>query len=295
MEAPRLFDANGGGSHTKSAVLSPKDFARLSAFIERQCGIRMPLAKKTLLESRLRARVLELGMAGFSEYCDHVLGGHSAEELVHMVDKVTTNKTNFFREAQHFEVLMRRALPELAQQHGVGVQRELRVWSAGCSTGEEPYTLAMVLSEVDARGPKLRFQVLATDLSTRVLQHAQAALYQEAQVQPIPLPLRRKYLLRSVADANVVRVVPRLRALVHFRRLNLLDRDYGVRPPVDVIFCRNVFIYFERKIQQEILCRFGQSMSPGGFLFLGHSETINGLDVPFEQVAPTVYRRRGSL
>lgn len=295
MEARRLAEPTTASSHASSPVLSPKDFARLSAFIERQCGIRMPLAKKTLLESRLRARVLELGMAGFPEYCDYVLGGHSEEELVHMVDKVTTNKTDFFREPQHFEVLVRRVLPALAEQHGVGGRRELRVWSAGCSTGEEPYTLAIVLSEVNANGPKLRFQVLATDLSTRVLRHARAALYQDAQVEPIPLPLRRKYLLRSVTDPNIVRVAPKLRALVQFRRLNLLDRDYGMRPPADVIFCRNVFIYFERTTQHDILCRFGQSLAPGGFLFLGHSETINGLDVPFEQVAPTVYRRRDNL
>ncbi len=295
METPRVSESSAGSSRTGSAGLSERDFARLSAFIERHCGIRMPIAKKTLLESRLSGRVRELGMKGFSEYCDHVLGGHSAEELVHMVDKVTTNKTDFFREPQHFEVLVRQALPALAERHGAGDRRELRVWSAGCSTGEEPYTLAMVLSEVAAPGPKLRFQVLATDLSTRVLRHAQAALYQESQVQPVPLELRRKYLLRSMTDAEVVRVGPRLRSLVRFRQVNLLDHDYGIRPPVDVIFCRNVFIYFERKTQQDILRRFGQSLAPGGFLFLGHSETINGLDVPFDQVAPTVYRRRDGL
>ena len=289
MAAHRHSEARAVGLQAGSPALAPKDFARLSAFIEQHCGIRMPLAKKTMLESRLRVRVLELGMTTFSEYCDHVLGGNAADELVQMVDKVTTNKTDFFREPQHFEVLVRQALPALADRHGVGVRRELRAWSAGCSTGEEPYTLAMVLSEV---GPQLRFQLLATDLSSTVLRRAQAAVYQEAQVAPVPLPLRRKYLLRSATDSNVVRVAPSLRALVRFRRLNLLDRDYGIRPPMDVIFCRNVFIYFERKTQQEILCRFGQSLVPGGFLFLGHSETINGLDVPFEQVAPTVYRRR---
>ncbi len=273
-------------------ALSPKDFSRLAAFIERHCGIRMPAAKKTLLESRLRTRLRDLGMTGFTEYCDHVLGGHSAEELVRMVDKVTTNKTDFFREPQHFEVLVRKVLPELAERHGVGVRRELRVWSAGCSTGEEPYTLAMVLSEVAAQHEKLRFQILATDLSTRVLKHAQAAIYQDVQVGPVPLALRRKYLLRSATDPCVVRVAPGLRELVRFSRLNLLDRDYRLRQPRDVIFCRNVFIYFERKIQQDILRRFGQSLIPGGVLFLGHSETINGLDVPFDQIAPTVYQRR---
>ncbi len=250
----------------------------------------MPPSKRTLLEARLGRRMQELGMSGFSQYCDHVLGGHSAEELVHMVDRVTTNKTDFFREPQHFDYLVKEALPVLAQQHGAGVDRELRVWSAACSTGEEPYTLAMVLDE--ALGPQGRFQILATDLSSRVLRHAAEAVYPEPAVQPVPLQLRRRYLMRSLADENLVKIRRGLRERVKLRQLNLLDRDYRISTPQDVVFCRNVFIYFERRLQAEILRHFARTMVGGGFLFLGHSETINGLDVPFDAVAPTVYRRR---
>jgi chemotaxis protein methyltransferase CheR len=287
----RPSDAAGAGDLPPAPpALGARDFARLSAFIEQRYGIRMPPSKRTLLEARLGRRVHELGMSGFSQYCDHVLGGHSAGELVHMVDRVTTNKTDFFREPQHFDYLARAALPTLAEQHGAGVSRELRVWSAACSTGEEPYTLAMVLSE--ALGQAGRFQILATDLSSRVLRHAAEAVYPEALVQPVPLPLRRRYLVRSVADESLVRVRRTLRERVRLRQLNLLDQDYRIGTPQDVVFCRNVFIYFERRLQAEILRHFARTMVGGGFLFLGHSETINGLDVPFDAVAPTVYRRR---
>lgn len=272
----------------REAALSPRDFARLSAFIERHFGIRMPPEKRTLLEGRLARRVRAFGSGGFSRYCDEVLGGAAPDELVQMVDAVTTNKTDFFREPEHFEVLRRDVLPALAARHGAGTRRPLRLWSAGCSTGEEPYTLAMLLSEWG-----VPFDVLATDLSTRVLRQAHAALYRDALTRPIPLPLRRRHLLRSAADRTVVRVRRALRERVRFTRLNLLDDDYAVSPAVDVIFCRNVFIYFERATQRQVLLRFARHLVPGGHLFLGHSETINGLDVPFDAVAPTVYRLRG--
>lgn len=283
-----------GGALSWPPGLTSRDFARLSKFIEERSGIRMPMGKATLIESRLRKRVQELGMKSFTEYCDLVLSGRSPDELVFMIDRITTNKTEFFRESPHFEILVHKALPALAAAEGAGIQRELRVWSAGCSTGEEPYTLAMVLAEAAAaEGREVRFEILATDLSSSVLRHAREALYNDEQAQAIPLALRKKYLLRSLDDEAVVRVRKSLRSLVSFRKLNLLDKDYGLPSRMDVVFCRNVFIYFDRKLQAEILRRFAQNMVPGGFLFLGHSENINGLDVPFTLVAPTVFRRIG--
>jgi chemotaxis protein methyltransferase CheR len=273
-------------------TLSSRDFLRLSAFIEEGYGIRMPPTKKALLESRLAQRVRALALPSFSAYCDHVLSGRDRAELVQLVDRVTTNKTDFFREDRHFELLVREALPALAHAHGAGVDRELRLWSAGCSTGEEPYTLAMVLAEAAERTPSKRFEILATDLSSRVLHHAQEGIYAEALVQPIPLPLRRKYLQRSVADPGVVRVRRGLRERIHFRQLNLLDRDPGIAPRMDVVFCRNVLIYFDRQVQAEILGRLLRTLVDGGYLFLGHSESVTGLDLPIDQVAPTVYRKR---
>jgi chemotaxis protein methyltransferase CheR len=270
-------------------TLSRGDFERLAAFIEAECGIHLPPAKRTLLESRLGRRVLELGMCNFTEYCDLVLGG-DGDELVQLLDRTTTNKTDFFREARHFELLVTSVLPALARG-GAGERRPIRVWSAGCSTGEEPYTLAMVLAAEAERRP-LRFEILGTDLSTRALRRAEAATYSEDQIQPVPVVLRRRWLLRSVDDPQVVRVRRELRDLVQLRRLNLLDRDYRLGARVDVIFCRNVFIYFDRATQEAVLRRFARCLAPGGFLFLGHSETASGLDVPFDALAPAFYRRR---
>lgn len=274
------------------ARLTPREFSRLAEFIHAQCGIRMPPAKKTMLEARLRKRLRELGMADFATYCDHVLGARDrGDELVHMIDAVTTNKTDFFREPQHFEHLVKSALPTLMQEQGAGIRRDLAVWSAGCSSGEEPYTLAMVLAEVGARLSGFRYLILATDICTKVLHHARRAVYADERIAPIPAELRRRYLLRSKdSGRRLVRVAPELRQLVRFRRLNFLDDDFGLREPMDVIFCRNVFIYFDRPTQEAILNRFCRHLIRGGYVFLGHSETINGLDVPLVPVAPTVYR-----
>ncbi|MBI5440749.1 MAG: protein-glutamate O-methyltransferase [Deltaproteobacteria bacterium] len=275
------------------ARLGQKEFGRLSAFIEGHCGIRMPPGKKVMLEARLRKRLRALGLASFSEYCDRVLGDRASdEELVHMIDAVTTNKTDFFREPQHFEYLVRRAIPGLIREAGCGIRKELMVWSAGCSSGEEPYTLAMVLGEVAERLQGFRFVVLGTDICTKVLEAARQAIYDNERIEPIPLELRRKYLLRSRdPEKEVVRIVPELRQHVKFRRLNFLDDDFGMREQADVIFCRNVFIYFDRATQEAVLNRLCRHLATGGYVFLGHSETINGLRVPLVQEAPTVYRK----
>jgi chemotaxis protein methyltransferase CheR len=274
--------------------LSPRDFKLLAEFIEREVGIQVPPAKHVLVESRLRKRLRALGMSKFSEYTDYVFGDQrDGDEIVHLIDAITTNKTDFFREPHHFEYLAESAVPLLLADGKTGSSRPLMVWSAASSTGEEPYTLAMVLSELALQCP-MRWQVVATDISTAVLERGQRAIYSEKVAEPIPSALKHKYLLRSRdRDKGLVRIVPGLRQKVAFQRLNLLSRRYDVPSPVDIIFCRNVFIYFNRKTQEEILHRFVAVLRPGGFVFLGHSETTNGLSVPLVQVVPTVYRREG--
>ena len=169
-----------------------------------------------------------------------------------------------------------------------------RVWSAACSTGEEPWTLAMVLAEVAAQRSRFRFQVLATDLSTEVLAEAKAATYEEARVEPVPMPLRRKYLLRRKDRSGSGAHRPELRAAGTLRAASTSSSTTSSADgPLEIIFCRNVFIYFERPVQRDILHRFARALVPGGYLFLGHSESINGIDVPLTQVAPTVYRKAG--
>ncbi|TAN44482.1 MAG: chemotaxis protein CheR [Nitrospirae bacterium] len=285
-------DIRDAALSSRPAGMDDKDFHRLSCFIEEECGIKMPPSKKVMLESRLQKRLRMHGIQTFKEYCDFLFSPEGTQqEMVHMIDVVTTNKTDFFREPGHFEYLANKVLPELCSGRAA-IARTFMVWSAGCSTGEEPYTLTMVLSEFKEKSPDFKFMILATDISTRVLDAARYGVYDEETVGPVPFEMKRKYLLRSKdRSKGLVRIIPELRSLVRFRRLNFMEGDFGMREPMDIIFCRNVIIYFDRKTQENLINRFCKHMRPGGHLFLGHSETINGLNVPLVQVAPTVYRR----
>jgi chemotaxis protein methyltransferase CheR len=207
-----------------------------------------------------------------------------------LLDVVTTNKTDFFREPDHFEYLVQKALPDLLAREQL--DKGLLVWSAGCSTGEEPYTLAMVLSEYAQLHPGFRFRVLATDLSTTVLAKAKLGVFENEVLNPIPSELRRRYFMRSRdPEDTTVRVVPELRRLVDFRRVNFMDTDFGLTEKVHIIFCRNVIIYFDRRTQENILQKLANHLMPGGYAFLGHSETLHGMDLPLVPVAPALYRR----
>jgi chemotaxis protein methyltransferase CheR len=211
-------------------------------------------------------------------------------ELIHLIDVVTTNKTDFFREPGHFSYLVEKALPELTARGDGG--RPLLVWSAGCSTGEEPYTLAIVLSEYALSHPGFRFRILATDISTTVLAKAEMGVYSDDTVNPVLSALRRKYFMRSRdARSDRMRVVPELRRLVEFRRLNFMDDDFGIADKADAIFCRNVIIYFDRPTQERILRKLAHHLVPRGYMFVGHSETLHDMDLPLAPVAPALYRR----
>ncbi|HYA43920.1 MAG TPA: protein-glutamate O-methyltransferase CheR [Syntrophobacteraceae bacterium] len=275
------------------ATMSRSDFNRLSRMIKDYCGISLPPVKKTMLEGRLRKRLRALGMESFADYCDYLFDSKSVgDEFVHMFDAVTTNKTDFFREPDHFDYLLNRVLPEIVSSQGLGVRRPLNVWSAGCSTGDEVYTLAMVLSEFADKVPGFLFWILGTDISTKVLAKAVSGIYQHERVDPIPMPLRKKYLLRSRSqEMGLVRIAPELRAKVRFERLNLMQEDYGLREKMAVIFCRNVIIYFDRPTQEKLLRRLSQQLITGGYLFVGHSETLHGMELPLVQTSTTVYRK----
>jgi chemotaxis protein methyltransferase CheR len=275
------------------AGLSNGDFARMSRLIYDECGIKMPDVKRTMLEARLAKRLRSLGLHSFGEYCDYLFSREGMEqELVLMIDLVTTNKTDFFREPAHFDHMLLKVLPEWASNGNNLSERKLKVWSAGCSTGEEPYTLAMVLNEFALECPRFDFSVLATDISTRVLETAMRAVYEEEKIAPVPLPLKRKYLLRGKdRSSGLVRIVPEIRAKVRFRRLNFMDADFGIPDKFDIIFCRNVVIYFDRPTQERLLNKFYAHLTKNGFIFMGHSETLNGLDVPLVMVHPTVYKK----
>jgi len=277
----------------RAMALSNGDFTRLSQFIYKQCGIKLPLTKKTMLEARLQKRLRSLDIQSFTQYCDYLFSPRGMEvELIQMIDLVTTNKTDYFREPDHFDYLVRHALPEWERSQKGSAHRRLMIWSAGCSTGEEPYTLSMVLSSYAEDNPGFDYNILATDISTRVLDKAKTAIYEEEKVEPVPLQMKKKYLLKSKDRQNpMVRIVPALREKVHFRRLNFMDDDFCMREQLDIIFCRNVIIYFDRATQERLLNHFCRILTPGGYIFMGHSETLSGLDVPLTSVHPTVYRK----
>ena len=271
--------------------ISTRDYTRLCNLIYEEAGIRLGSDKKTMLEVRIKRRLKALELSSYGQYCDFLFGHQGLkEELVSLIDVVTTNKTDFFREPKHFNFLVETALPELTARDGGG--RPLLIWSAGCSSGEEPYTLAMVLSEYGQTHPGFRFRILATDISTEVLAKAEMGVYSNDVVGPVPAALKRKYLMGSRDQgSNRVRVVPELRRLVEFRRLNFMDADYGMTEKVDAIFCRNVIIYFDRQTQEKVLQRLSKHLVPRGYMFVGHAETLHDMDLPLTPVAPALYRR----
>lgn len=269
--------------------LSDDEFRKLSSIVQDELGIKMPAAKKTLLESRLQKRLRALGLSSFAEYCDMLFNrGGMSTELIHMLDLVTTNKTDFFREAHHFDFLADSAVPHLVRRGG----RKLRIWSAGCSTGEEPYTLAMVLSEFSRANTGIGFDysIIATDISTRVLEAACKGIYRDDRIILVPEEYKRKYFLRSRdAAKGLVRVVPELRSRISFSRVNLMDETFPVDGPLDIIFCRNVIIYFDKPTQERLFAKFCEVLRPGGFIFIGHSETLSGMGLPLRKVSTSVY------
>ncbi len=273
------------------AQISPHAYRRLSRFVTEHLGIKMPESKVTLVQSRLARRVREMGLESIDEYCDLLFSEEgTAVELRYLIDAITTNKTDFFRESQHFHRLTSAIIPELEKSSGLTLQ-PLEVWSAACATGEEPYTLAMVLSHYALTRRHFDFHILATDISTRVLQIAKDAIYTREQITPIPPYMRALYLLRGKENPDKIRIVPALRRKITFQRLNFMKSDYGVHKTFDVIFCRNVLIYFERSTQEEVIRKLCGHLTEGGHLFIGHSESLTNFDLPLELVSSACYRK----
>jgi chemotaxis protein methyltransferase CheR len=270
--------------------LSHRNFEMLARYIYDYSGIKMPSSKRTMLEGRIRRRLRPTGLQDLNEYCDYLFKHGGLEgEAVHLIDAVTTNKTDFFREPKHFEHMMQTSLPELA----AAGHKRLRLWSAACSIGAEPYTLAMVMEDFKAAsGQKLDYTILATDLSTDVLKIAHRGIYPTGMIQPVSKPQRARYVMESRDQArDEVRIHPKLRSHVGFARLNLMDSSYKVGDLMQIVFCRNVLIYFDKETQQKVLSRLCDNLMEGGYLYVGHSETITGLKLPVKQVANTVFRK----
>lgn len=285
-----MGDARQSTDTADVLALSPEGFARLARFITAELGIKMPSSKISMIQSRLVRRVRELGLRSIEQYGEYLLASENSGERDHFINAITTNKTDFFREPEHFRYLTEVALPSLGQSAAYG-PRYTKVWSAACSSGEEPYTLAMVLSEHAQRQSGFDFAILATDVSTKVLKKAHCGIYPEELVAPIPIEMRRRYLLQSVnPSSRLVRIVPRLRQKVSFHRLNFMAPHYRIKDRFDIIFLRNVLIYFDRPTQEAVVNKVCSHLNPGGYLFVSHSESLSELNVPVKRVHTSILR-----
>lgn len=264
--------------------LSQSQFQKISQTVYRLCGINLQSGKEGLVKTRLTKRLRALGLAGFKEYLEYVEGDASQKELATMIDLLTTNKTSFFRESQHFDFLCQRVLPGLQT-----ASRPVRFWSAGCSSGEEPYSLSILLHEHLPNIERRDVRILATDISARMLTKAREAIYDEDVVSDLPPPLLRKYFVCArTQPTRAYQVSDKARTLVRFARLNLMDA-WPMKGPFDAIFCRNVMIYFDKPTQQRLVQRYYELLTPGGHLFVGHSESLTALSHNFRYVQPAVY------
>jgi chemotaxis methyl-accepting protein methylase len=268
--------------------LNERNFRRICDVIQRSCGIHITAKKKSLVEGRMRRRMRAHGFSNPNAYCHLLLEADpQGDELALFIDAVTTNKTDFFREPKHFEFLRDVALPRFSETG----RHPLKLWSAACSTGAEAYTMAMVCDAYF--GNASNYSILATDICSDVLEKGVTALYPDTMLEPVPEAFRRRYVLVAKnPDRHEFRIAPQLRHRVDFRRLNLMDDAYPFESDFDVIFLRNVLIYFDRATQKAVLSKLVEHLRPGGYLLLGHSETLAGTGLPLEQVASTIFVRR---
>ncbi len=270
-------------AHPTSEVLSPAEFNKIGELAFRTCGIELKDGKQQLVQARLGKKIRQGNFASFDEYYRHVVADATGLELTALLDALTTNFTSFLREATHFDFLRKTILPDL---HG-----GIRVWSAACSTGEEPFTIAFSLLEELGMGDAARIEILASDLSSRVLETAGRGAYQADRFSGCPKEWLRKYLLRgSERWEGWYRIKPEVRRLVEFRRINLME-TFEARKRFHVIFCRNVMIYFDKETQAQLVNRLAACLEPGGYLLIGHSESLTGLAHPYQYIKPAVYRK----
>jgi chemotaxis protein methyltransferase CheR len=273
---------NPGGPNLKDS-----EARDLIALIYEHSGIVLTIDKKNLISSRLNKRLRKLDLRSFRRYLDYLKYSPERDvEMVSMIDEITTNKTEFFREHQHFDFLISDVLPSLVTSEW----STLSFWCAGCSTGEEPYSLAMVLAEYF--GTARNFTIFATDLSTQALWTARRAVYSNDQGVSIPFGLRQKYTLTGHgSQTGKFRIAPELRGRVTFDQVNLIAPDWKIPGTMNIVFCRNTMIYFDQRTRGEIVAKFRRHLKADGYLFIGHSESLGGLErkLGFAQVKPTVY------
>jgi chemotaxis protein methyltransferase CheR len=269
--------------------LTEHEFEQFRRLAYDQFGLDLRPGKEQLVSARLSKKMRELNLRSYRDYYRHVTNDTTGEALAAMIDVLTTNHTSFFREAAHFEFLRKVVLPELKDRDSV------HLWSAACSSGEEPYTLAFSILEELGGSSLSKLRILATDISNRILAKAEKGIYPAERFRDVTPMQLRQYLLRGAQGGKETYLVRKeIRSAVTFRRLNLMD-SFPADFVFPVIFCRNVMIYFDRPTQQQVVKRLSACLEPGGYLFIGHAESLNGLDIPLKYVRPAVYRKAGAL
>ncbi len=283
-------------------VLSNSDFEHFRRLIYEQSGIALNESKKELLRTRLRSRLEREGYRSYREYFDQIKADRTGNMLVPLLDDISTNLTSFYREVNHFNYL-KKILPEWIERKQRAGVKSWRIWSAGCSTGEEPYTLVFTMLEMlGARAASWDVKVLATDLSTEVLGRAAQGLYDRERMKDVPKSMQNAYFVEEFAELTTkqgkrlgmrpcVRVIPEVRKMITFKRFNLMSPQFPFKHHFDFIFCRNVMIYFDKQTQEALVNKFYQHLAPQGYLFIGHSESLTGLQQRFKYIQPTIYQK----
>ncbi len=270
--------------------MNQESFDTLKDFIERKLGIKIPQSKQIMLESRLAKRVRILGLNSYEEYCSFVFGPEGAKgEIQKLIDAVTTNETDFFRESSHYDLLADQILPDLINDQG---QREINIWSVAAATGQEAYTLAMVMENFIQSHKGITYRILATDISDTALNIGETGIYTEHQAKKIPSKDKKAFCMQSKDPSlKSIRFKPYIRAKIQFRHLNLMDANFQIKREYHIVFCRNVFIYFEHSTQVKVLKNVYEHLAPGGYLFMGHSENISSARMDLQSIAAATYRK----
>lgn len=278
-------------STAREIQIKRKDFNALCSMVHSLAGIKLNEAKSELVRARLSKRMRSLDIYDLGKYLRYIEEDRTQAELISMLDSLSTNLTSFFRERDHFIFLKKTILPEIVKRAEKEKSYELRVWSAGCSTGEEPYTLALCILEYLPHWQQYNTKILATDISTRVLETAQRGVYTKERVRTVPAAMLQRHFSRLPdKERKIYTVGEQMKSIIRFRRLNLMER-WPMKCKFDFIFCRNTMIYFDKPTQTKLVGRFYDQLKSGGYLIVGHSESLTGMTHRFKYTKPTIYRK----
>ncbi|NLE29965.1 MAG: protein-glutamate O-methyltransferase [Phycisphaerae bacterium] len=273
--------------------ITTEEYERVRKLVYERAGINLGSNRQHLVQARLAKRIRSESFAGFRDYFRHLDSETNNEEITHLIDAISTNTTFFFRESDHFDFLAESLVSRIKSEKWDEKQYTLRIWSAACSSGEEPYTLAMVINKILKEYPSINAKILATDISQKILAQACAGQYDAQKIKSVPDEYRRHAFRHIGKSSSLYEISPEISKYITFAYFNLMTPQYPFKFGFDYIFCRNVMIYFDRPTQESVINRMAQHIRPNGYLIVGHSESLNGLRHKLEYVKPTIYRQKG--